>query len=47
LIKNHVPVEMHLYESGGHGFGMNLKNINEQWMDRCKNWMQNYGWLTP
>jgi len=46
LIKNHVPVEMHLYESGGHGFGMNLKNINEQWMDRCKNWMQNHGWLT-
>ena len=46
LIKNHVPVEMHLYESGGHGFGMNLKNVNEQWMDRCKNWMQNNGWLT-
>jgi acetyl esterase/lipase len=45
LIKNHVPVEMHLYENGGHGFGMNLKNKNEQWMDRCKNWMQNNGWL--
>ncbi len=45
LIKNHVPAEMHLYESGGHGFGMNLKNVNEQWMDRCKNWMQNHGWL--
>ncbi len=47
LIKNHVPAEMHLYESGGHGFGMHLKNKNEQWMERCKNWMENNGWLNP
>lgn len=46
LIKNHVPAEMHIYETGGHGFGLNLKNKNEQWMDRCKNWMQNHGWIT-
>ena len=45
LLKNHVAAEMHIYESGGHGFGLNLKNKNEQWMDRCKNWMQNHGWL--
>jgi acetyl esterase/lipase len=45
LIKNKVPAEMHLYESGGHGFGLNLKNKNEHWMDRCKNWMENSGWL--
>ena len=45
LLKNHVAAEMHLYETGGHGFGMNLKNKNEQWTDRCKNWMQNHGWL--
>lgn len=45
LIKNHVPAEMHMYESGGHGFGMNMKNKNEQWMERCKNWLENHGWL--
>jgi acetyl esterase/lipase len=45
LLKNHVAAEMHLYESGGHGFGLNLKNKNEHWMERCKNWMQNHGWL--
>lgn len=45
LIKNKVDAEMHLYESGGHGFGLNLKNKNEQWMERCKNWMENHGWL--
>lgn len=45
LIKNKVDAEMHLYESGGHGFGLNLKNKNEQWMERCKNWMENHGWM--
>ena len=45
LLKNHVPAEMHIYQNSGHGFGMNLKNKNEQWMDRCKNWMENNGWL--
>lgn len=44
LLKNHVAAEMHLYETGGHGFGLNLKNKNEHWMERCKNWMQNHGW---
>lgn len=47
LIKNKVPAEMHLYESGGHGFGMHLKNNNEQWMERCKNWMENHSWINP
>jgi acetyl esterase/lipase len=47
LLKNHVDAEMHLYEKGGHGFGMHLKNKNEQWIDRCKNWMQNHGWVAP
>ena len=45
LIKNHVDAEMHLYEKGSHGFGLHLKNKNELWMDRCKNWMENHGWL--
>ena len=45
LTKNHVAAEMHIYQNSGHGFGMILKNKNEQWMDRCKNWMENNGWL--
>ena len=45
LIKNHVPAEMHIYQNSGHGFGMTLKNTNEQWMDRCKNWIESNGWL--
>ena len=45
LVKNNVPAEMHIYETGGHGFAMKQKNKNELWMERCKNWMENNGWV--
>jgi len=35
LLKNHVPVEMHIYENGGHGFGTK----KDDWMQILKNWM--------
>jgi acetyl esterase/lipase len=40
-IKNKVPVEMHLYPKGGHGFGMNNKTTEDKWMDRLANWLKN------
>lgn len=45
LIKNKVPAEIHLYQSGGHGFGLYIKSSKELWIERCKNWMQLNGWL--
>lgn len=45
LIKNKVPAEIHIYERGGHGFGMYNKTTKEEWMDRAKNWMDSNGWL--
>ena len=45
LVDKKVPAEMHIYQNGGHGFGMKLKNAKELWMDRCKNWLENNGWL--
>lgn len=45
LIRNKVPAELHLYQSGGHGFGMNNKTTADNWMDRLKNWMDLNGWL--
>jgi len=46
LLKKKVSAELHLYQAGGHGFGLMMKNNNEVWMERCKNWMQFNGWLT-
>jgi acetyl esterase/lipase len=40
LIKNNVPAEMHIYQQGGHGFGMNNPTTADQWTERLKNWMQ-------
>ncbi|MBX2920831.1 MAG: alpha/beta hydrolase [Chitinophagaceae bacterium] len=45
LIKNKVPAEMHIYQKGGHGFGMNNPTTKDAWMDRCKNWIDQNGWL--
>lgn len=40
-IKNKVPVEMHLYPKGGHGFGLNNATTTDIWMDRMHNWLNN------
>lgn len=40
LIKYNIPVEMHLYPFGGHGFGMNNKTTTDQWFDRLENWLK-------
>jgi acetyl esterase/lipase len=40
-----VPVEMHLYEKGPHGFGMYNPDTPDQWMARLRNWMISNGWL--
>lgn len=45
LLKYKVPAELHIYQNGGHGFGMNNKATTDKWMERCKNWMEANGWL--
>ena len=40
-IKNKVPVEMHLYPKGGHGFGLNNKTTTDKWTERLENWLNN------
>ena len=45
LVSKKVPAEVHIYQTGGHGFGMYIKGSKEFWMDRCKNWMHVNGWL--
>ena len=45
LLKNKVSAEMHIYEKGGHGFGLYNKTTKDNWMDRLYNWMQAKAWL--
>jgi acetyl esterase/lipase len=40
LIANKVPVETHLFQSGGHGFGLNNPTTNTHWFDFLNNWLQ-------
>lgn len=42
LQENGVRSEIHLYEQGGHGFGLNNKMSNEKWTDWLKVWMKDY-----
>ncbi|MFM7328731.1 MAG: alpha/beta hydrolase, partial [Bacteroidota bacterium] len=43
LLKKKVRAELHLYERGGHGFGLNNPTTRDQWTDRLKNWMAGEG----
>lgn len=48
LKKNNVPAELHLYASGGHGYGMNKStNPCSSWPDRAADWMKSRGLLNP
>ena len=42
------PVEFHLYEQGGHGFGMYPKTTTSTgWFDAFASWMTMHGWMKP
>ena len=45
LVKNKVKAEMHVYQSGGHGFGLNNKTTKDDWFESLKNWMSANKWL--
>ena len=45
LKKNNVPYKIHLYEKGGHGYGMNNPTSDVSWMDLVEQWMQEKDWL--
>jgi len=40
LVKNKVAAEMHLYQAGGHGFGLHNKTTKDDWFERLQEWMQ-------
>jgi acetyl esterase/lipase len=43
-----VPVEMHLYPTGGHGYGLRRTAATvTSWPDRVEDWLKAGGWLRP
>ena len=47
LKKANVPTELHVYATGGHGYGMRQTGepVN-LWPQRCEEWLRKQGWLT-
>jgi hypothetical protein len=43
-----VPFSLHLYPTGGHGYGLrNTGNPSQIWPDRAAEWMKQQGFLDP
>jgi acetyl esterase/lipase len=46
LQKHHVPCELHVYQSGGHGYGLGRSgNTESSWPDACRKWLEARGLL--
>ena len=45
LMRCGVKAALHIYPTGGHGFGLHNKTVPDQWFDRCINWMVANKWL--
>jgi endo-1,4-beta-xylanase len=47
LKRNGVSSSLHVFSSGGHGFGGRVANQpTDAWRELCTTWMRNQGWLT-
>lgn len=40
LKKKNIPAELHIYETGGHGFGLGVKNTSQFWTNDCTEWLK-------
>ena len=45
LLDVKVKAEMHIFEAGGHGFGLNNPKSKNKWIDWAKNWLDENGFL--
>ena len=45
LKQHNVPAEMHVYEKGGHGFGLGVAGTNKEWPKACEKWLIANGYL--
>lgn len=40
LKKMEIQTEMHIYEKGGHGFGLGIIDTSKNWTNDCVNWLK-------
>jgi acetyl esterase/lipase len=40
-----VQTEMHIYEKGGHGFGLGIIDTSKNWTNDCVNWLKSNNYL--
>lgn len=40
LLQHEVPAELHIYQRGGHGFGLYNAKTQDPGFKRCLNWMK-------
>jgi acetyl esterase/lipase len=46
LKKKNIPIEMHIYRTGGHGYGLgDGKNTESLWPSTCVAWLKSNGWV--
>ena len=45
LLADKIKGEMHIFEAGGHGFGLNNVQSKDKWIDWAKNWLGENGFL--
>ena len=46
LLEAKIPVELHLFQQGEHGFGLGITGgAMRQWMDLCETWLRELGYL--
>ncbi len=48
MLTHHVPGELHIWEKGGHGFGLlaDRAPVAVEWLPKLRDWMQGRGLLT-
>lgn len=44
LKNNNVSAELHIYEKGGHGFGLGVEDTSKFWTRDCEEWLKTRGY---
>ncbi len=45
LLRMKVKTELHIFQDGGHGFGLQNPNSKSKWFDWCRNWLVENGFV--